>query len=121
MDLSDVQPEKISLPREARRSPPSSVTLPSAEQPANALLPMETSPAGRSNCVSDEQPAKALSPIAEQVAPSANVYADSEKGEVITKTTDLFGSDEKTEAKGKSVFGGTINDYLIKNEISDII
>src|SRR5699024_9526586 len=77
MDLSDVQPKKISLPREARRSPPSSVTLPSAEQPANALLPMETSPAGRSNCVSDEQPAKALSPIAEQVAPSANVTDES--------------------------------------------
>ena len=54
-------------------------------------------------------------------APSANVYADSEKGEVITKTTDLFGRDEKTEAKGKSVFGGKISDYLIKNEISDII
>ena len=54
-------------------------------------------------------------------APSANVYADSEKGEVITKTTDLFGSDEKTEAKGKSFFGGKISDYLTKNEISDII
>ena len=53
-------------------------------------------------------------------APSANVYADSEKGEVITKTTDLFGSDEKKEAKGKSFFGGKISDYLTQNDFSDI-